>query len=66
MDLSILMRKLYSVKQRYATRLKYEGKFLTFQTKLVPEGKASIYSTIKGNLRLYCRKFSRFVVAVII
>ena len=36
MDLSILMRKLYSVKQRYAIRLKYEGKFLTFLTKLVP------------------------------
>ena len=28
--------------------------------------KASIYSTIKENLFLYCRKFSAFVVVVII
>ena len=66
MDLTILMRKLYSVKPRYAIRLKFEGKFLAFLTKLVLKGKAKIYSTIKGNLPLYCRKFSAFVVVAII
>ena len=60
------MRKIYSVKQRYAIRLKFEGKFLTFLTKLVLERKASIYSAIKGNLPLCCRKFSAIVVVVII
>ena len=66
MDLTILMRKLYSVKPRSAIRLKFEGKFLAFLTKLVLKGKARIYSTIKGNLTLYCRKFSAFVVVAII
>ena len=60
------MRVIYNVKRRYAIRLKFEDKFLTFLTKLVLEPKASICSTIKENLLLYCRKFSAFVVVVII
>ena len=60
------MRIICNVKHCYAIRLKIEDKFLTFLTKLVLEGKASISSTIKENLFLCCRKFSAFVVVVII
>ena len=41
MNLYIQMRIIYSVRHRYEIRLKMEGKFLTFLTKLVPEGKTS-------------------------
>ena len=60
------MRAMYFIKHRYAIRLKFEDKFLTSLTKLVLEVKASICSTIKENLLLYCPKFSAFVVIVII
>ena len=60
------MRVMYNVKRCYTIRLKFGDKFLTSLTKLVLEAKASIYSTIKENLLLYCRKFSAFVVVVII
>ena len=66
MDLSIRMRVTYNVKHRYACRLKFGGEFLTFLTKLVLEAKASICSTIKENLLLYCRKFSTFVIVALI
>ena len=33
MDLSIQMRVIYNVKRRYAIRLIFRGKFLTFLTK---------------------------------
>ena len=66
MDLSIRMRVTYNVKHRYAIHLKFGGKFWTSLTKLVLEAKASICSTIKENLLLYCRRFSAFVVVVII
>ena len=56
------MRIIYSVKHIHAIRLKCRNKFLTFLSKLVLEGKASIYSTIKENLLLYCREFLAFVV----
>ena len=60
------MRIIYKIRYRYAIRLKFGDKFLTFLAKLVLEGKASISSTIKENLLSYCRKFLAFVVAVII
>ena len=56
----------YNVKHRHIIRLKFGDKFLTSLTKLVLEGKASICSTFKENLLSYCRKFSAFVVVVII
>ena len=66
MDLSIRMSTVYIVKYRYTIRLKFRDKFLTSLIKLVLQAKASICSTIKKNLLLYCRKFSAFVVDVII
>ena len=66
MDLSNRMSIVYIVKHRSAIRLKFGDKFLTSLTKLVLQAKASICCTIKENLLLYCRKFSAFVVVVII
>ena len=66
MDLPIGMRIIYNVKHRCAIRLKFGDIFLTSLTQLVLRVKASICSTIKENLLLYCRKFSAFVVTVII
>ena len=60
------MRVMYHVKHRYAIRFKLGDKFLTFLTYLVLEAKASICSTIKECLLLYCRKFSAFSASVII
>ena len=59
------MRIIYNVKHRYVIRMKFGDKFLTFLTNLVLETKASICSTIKENMLLYCRKFSAFAVVVI-
>ena len=61
MDLFIQMSVVYSVKYRYAIRLKFAEKFFTSLTKLVLQAKAIICSTIKENLLLYFRKFSAFV-----
>ena len=66
MDLSSRMRLIYNVRHCYLICLKFGDKLLTFLTMLVLEGKASICSTIKENALLYCRKFSVFVVVVII
>ena len=60
------MRNIYNVKLRYAIRWKFADKFLTSLTKLVVKVRASICSTIKENLLLYCGKFLTFVVVVII
>ena len=60
------MRVMYHVKHRYAICFKLGDKFLTFLTYLVLEAKASICSTIKECLLLYCRKFSAFSAIVII
>ena len=61
MNLLIRIRIIYNVKHRHAIRLKIVGKFLTSLTKQVGEEKASIRSTIKENLHLYCRKFRRLL-----
>ena len=66
MDLPIRIKIIYDVKHRYAIRLRFGNKFLTSLTNLVLEAKASICSTIKENLLLYCRKFSAFADVVII
>ena len=66
MDLPTGMKIIFNVKHSDVIRLKFRAKFLTFITKLVLEGKASIYYTIKENLLLYCRKFSAFVAVFII
>ena len=66
MDLSIRMRVIYNVKHRYEIRLKFGDKFLTSLTKAVLEVKASISSTVKESLLLYCPKFSAFGVVSII
>ena len=66
MDLLIQIRIIYNVKHRYAIRFKFGDKFLASPTKLVLKEKASISSTIKENLLLYCHKFSAFFVVVII
>ena len=62
--MSIRKRIIYNVK--YVFRLKFRETILTFLTKLVLEGKVSMFTTIKGNLILYCLKFLVFVVMVTI
>ena len=62
MDLPTGMKITFNVKHSDVIRLKFRAKFLTFITKLVLEGKASIYSTIKKNLLWYCREFLAFAV----
>ena len=64
MDLSVRMRIIYNVRHCHAIRLKFGNKFLTFVNKLVPEGKAYVYSIIKENQLSYCRKFSLLAVIV--
>ena len=59
------MRIIYNVKRCYAVRLKFGDKFLTLLIKFVLEEEASIASTMKGNIILYCRKFLVFAVVVI-
>ena len=53
MNLSIRMRIIYNERYRYASRLKFGGKFLTFLTRLVFGEKASICATITETLLLY-------------
>ena len=64
MGLSIRMRIIYNVKHRYVIRLKFRDEFLTFLTKLVLKGQASICYIINENLYLYCRNFSAFILVV--
>ena len=66
MDLSILLRIIYNVKHRYEVRMKFGYEFLTSPANIVLKKKASICSTIKENLLLYCRKFSAFIAVLII
>ena len=66
MVLPIRMRIIYSVKHYNAIGLKFGGKVLAFLTQLVLDAKTSICSKIKESLLLYCRKFSAFVVLVMI
>ena len=66
MDLSNQMRIIYNVKYGYEISLKFGDKLFTILTRLMHKTKSSIRSTIRENLLLYCRKFSTFVVVVII
>ena len=59
------MRITHNVKYCHTIQLKFGDKLLISLTKIVLEAKASICSTIKENLLLYCHKFSAFVVVVI-
>ena len=58
------MRTLNNAKH-HTICLKFEDRIFTSLTTIELEAKASICSTIKENLILYCRKFSAFSVAVI-
>ena len=66
MDLSIRMRIIFDVKHLHLVRLKVGDISLTSLTKLVVQVKASICSKTKENLLLYCRKFSMFVIVMLI
>ena len=52
------MKRLHKVKHRDAIYLKFGDRCFTSLTTLGLEAKASICSTIKEILILYCRKFS--------
>ena len=64
-DLSIRMRAFNNSKHRHVICLNFRDLFFNSLTKLAREAKASISSTIKENLLLYCCEFSVFVTAVI-
>ena len=66
MDLTMRMTISNNVKYSYAICLKFKDRFFNSLTMLALQAKASICSTIKENLSLHCRKFSAFVISVII
>ena len=63
---STRMRIIYNIKHCNTSGLKFGDTFLTSLAKLEFEAKASICSTVKENLLLYCRKCSAFITFVII
>ena len=61
-DLAIQIKVSNNVKHSHAIFFKF-GDRLTFEDKRL-ESKASLYSTLKENLILYCCKFLTFVVVI--
>ena len=67
MDLPIQVGRFNHAKRNcHATCLKSGVAFFTSLTKLLLEAKASVCSTIKENLLLYCCKFWEFFITIII
>ena len=65
MDLTIRKAMFDNAKHRHAIYLKFGDRFFASLTMLGIQTKASICSTVKENLPIYCRKFLAFVIAVI-
>ena len=67
MGLTIWLRMINNAKHRNAIYLNFEGRLFFFSLSMLGlESKVIINSTIKENLLSCCRKFSTFVIAVVI
>ena len=66
MDLTIRMAIFDNAKHRHAICLKSGDRFFNSPIMLGLQGKTSVFSTIKENPPLYCRKLLAFVITVII
>ena len=65
MDLTIRMTIFNKTKHCQAVCLKFGDRFIPFLNMLGVQAKASICTTTKENLPLYCRKLSAFAIAVL-
>ena len=66
LSLAIRMRTVNSLKHTDAICLKFGDRIFPSLTKSGLKSKASISSTVKGNLQLYCHKCSAFAIAFMI
>ena len=55
-----------NVKHLHAICLKFGDRAFTFLTMLRFQDKTSIHSTTKGNLPIYCLRFTAFIIAIIV